>query len=66
MVIDDGRVSEIGSPAELLCNEPAKDTTITRDGPFATLVRNTGNENSRTILAAALSTHHLTKRKKIE
>jgi hypothetical protein len=63
MVIDDGRVSEMGSPAELLCIEPAKDTTITRDGPFAALVRNTGNENSRTILAVALSAHHL-KRKK--
>lgn len=52
IVVQDGKVLEMGSPFELLC-ENKSDTDITRNTSFANLVKNTGVENAKSILSLA-------------
>ena len=52
IVVDDGQVAENDAPLRLLVND-LKDSTITKNGLFAQMVRNTGEENSKLIFEIA-------------
>lgn len=53
MVIDEGRVAEMGRPIDLLTNDPINSDKIDKDTLFSKLVLNTGERNSQAIFNLA-------------
>lgn len=52
IVMEKGRIIEVGQPIQLLTVSPV-DTTVTRRGPFAEMVLSTGPANSKEIFRLA-------------